>query len=402
MPSNFSKKVFSALVITSAAISSSAYANNYQGNLTGDWAGNRTTLSDAGIEFEAVYTADFMSNLSGGIRQGSDYMGNLDITATFDGEKLYGVEGQTIFLYFLNNHGGTFDATNVGSVQGLNNIETGRPHTSKLYEAWIQQNFWDDELSFLAGLYDLNSEFYVTESSGLFLNSTFGIGTEMAQSGANGPSIFPTTSVAFRAKWQPNDRAYLMGAVLDGVSGDPGDPRGTQISLGHGDGELYAVEGGYTFDFARLALGGWYYTAKAADLNTASTHHNNGIYAMAEKEVFDGGTAFARFGVANEDVNQSDYAWAAGLLIEQPIASREDSQLGIAVSGAHNSDPFKQANPGVDSSEVGFELTYSDQLTPWLRIQPDVQYTINPGTVGTSAANISDSWVAGARVEITF
>lgn len=378
-------------------------AEDYGGNLSGDWSGARTSLSKRGIEIEAIYTADFMSNLAGGLRRGSDFLGNVDVTATFDGEKLFGLAGSTIFLYFLNNHGGTFDATHVGSVQGVDNIETGRPHTSSLYEAWIEQAFFDDRFSVRAGLYDLNSEFYVTDSSGLFLNSTFGIGTEFAQSGVNGPSIFPTTSLAARVKWQPDENAYVMAAVLDGVPGDPDDPRGTQISLGNGDGALVVAEASYDFNFVRLALGGWYYSSQTDDLLVSGRSENNrGIYALAEKEVFDRGTVFARLGFANPDVNQTDFAWATGLVIDHVFKSRENSQFGIAVSGAHNSDAFRQSNPGVDSQEIGVELTYSDQITPWLRIQPDIQYTINPGTVGTSGARVRDSLVIGSRFEIIF
>jgi carbohydrate-selective porin OprB len=57
-----------------------------------------------------------------------------------------------------------------------------------------EKNLLDNQFSVLAGLYELNSEFYRLQSAGLFLNSSFGIGPEFSQSGLEGPSIFPSTS----------------------------------------------------------------------------------------------------------------------------------------------------------------------------------------------------------------
>lgn len=58
-----------------------------------------------------------------------------------------------------------------------------------------------------------------------------------------------------------------------------------------------------------------------------------------------------------------------------------------------------QRDAGIDAvrNETGFELTYSDQVTPWLRLQPDVQLVIDPN--GDRARD--DAWVAGLRIAIT-
>ena len=84
--------------------------------------------------------------------------------------------------------------------------------------------------SLLLGLYDLNSEFDVIETAGLFLNSSFGIGAEYGSSGRNGPSIFPATSFGARLSGQPVQSLFIRGAVLDGVPGDPPPPEGVDAS----------------------------------------------------------------------------------------------------------------------------------------------------------------------------
>ena len=77
-------------------------------------------------------------------------------------------------------------------------------------------------------------------------------------------------------------------------------------------------------------------------------------------------------------------------------------RVAFAVATAYNSSPFReamqQAGSIFDHSEVALELTYRAPITPWLAIQPDVQYIINPGT----DPSIGNALVVGARLEFSF
>lgn len=190
--------------------------------LSGDWAGLRTDLYNKGFDFELGYTADAWRNMTGGVAKGNRVNDDLDLVVNIDGEKALGSKGTSAKIYILNNNGGRINDL-VGSNGGIDNIEVPT-RAFKLYEAWIQQNFFDDKISILAGLHDLNSEFYVTDTSGLFINPTYGIGTEMAATGDNGPSIFPYTSLGVRIKATPSENTYVMGAIYDGVPGGSQPP----------------------------------------------------------------------------------------------------------------------------------------------------------------------------------
>lgn len=214
--------------------------------LTGDWGGLRSRLYDKGYDFNATYKVDAWRNYSGGARRGSRVGDNLDVTMEVDGSKAFGWDGSTFLVHVLNNNGGRINEL-VGSNGGIDNIEVPT-HAFKLYQAWIQQNFWDDRVSVLAGLHDLNSEFYVTDTSGLFLNPTYGIGTEMAATGDNGPSIFPYTGLGFRIAVRPTEETYIMGAIYDGVPGDTDRLRGTHIQIDENDGALVVGEAGIQSD----------------------------------------------------------------------------------------------------------------------------------------------------------
>ncbi len=190
--------------------------------------------SGKAFEWSATYKGELVSNRSGGISQGTDFLGNLDLKLTLDTGKISGWQGGKFFLYGLYDHGGK-PSQRVGDAQVTSNIET--PVTTfKLHEAYLEQTLPGDRMSLLLGLHDLNASFYSNESAGIFMNSSFGIGADLAQTGDNGPSIFPTTSMAVRLSGQVTDKLSLQAAVFDAIPGSLNDPRGTHVSLASDEG----------------------------------------------------------------------------------------------------------------------------------------------------------------------
>ena len=130
------------------------------------------------------------------------------------------------------------------------------------------------------------------------------------------------------------------------------------------------------------------------------------IYGLGEYNIYreteDQGLAiYGRFGYANADVNQLQYYLGAGLNYTGLISHRDQDQLGLAVATAFNGSKFEQAQSdagtSVEDAEVNLELTYRACLTPWLVLQPDFQYIINPGTDPT----LKNAFLAGLRWEVS-
>lgn len=398
--------LFLSLVLTTT-ISTPAHAEEEVANyaeetLSGNWNGLRTQLHDDGYDFELNYTVNFWRNFSGGAGKGNRVLDNLSLVMDIDGEKAFSSEGTSAHIYLLNNFGGRINDL-VGSNGGIDNMEVPE-QAFKLYEAWIQQNFFDDKLSILAGLHDLNSEFYVTDTSGLFINPTYGIGTEMAATGDNGPSVYPYTSLGLRIALTPMQNTYLMGAIYDGVPGDLNRPRGTHIRFNDNDGALVVAEGGIkSDDWGHYGAGVWKYTAKRADqLTTTDMAHSRGFYFLAERSFYNDDTrdisSFGRLGFTGGDIEQFKNNWSVGVVLSGYVPTRPDSQIGFAVTQSTNSSKFKAANAPVDGKETQFELTYADRPLPWLTVQPDLQYTVNPGT----DPMLDNAWTGGIRLSIDF
>ena len=348
---------------------------------------------------QLTYTGEVIGNAAGGLRRGTRYLDNLDIVLEANMEELVGWGGAHVHVYGLYNNGKSI-SDRVGDTQAVSNIETGTS-ALRLYEAWIDQKI-GDHLSLRAGLYDLNSEFDALDAAGLFVSSPHGIGTDFAQSGQNGPSIFPSTSLAARLAVSPAEGWTVRAAVLDGVPGNPAHPGRTAVKLGHGDGALLVGEVEAPLGGGKLLLGHWRYTADF-DRNdgNAPGDGNAGTYVRAEVPLIERSgrkvDAFARLGTASGRYNMFDRFASGGLKFSGWISGRDEDEFGIAVAAAFTSDSWRAATGG-GASEVAVEATYRAQVAPWLAVQPNIHYIHRP----SADPAIANALVIGLRAEASF
>lgn len=346
------------------------------------------------VELSFVYTADITATVSGGADSKARYLDNYDLVADADLDRLIGWKGARAHVYGLGNFGKRPNDS-AGTLEGVNNIEVSR-QTVHLFEAWVEQDFGGASL--LAGLYDLNSEFYASESSSLLIAPPFGIGSELAANGPNGPSIFPTTALAARLRVPVNNgKGYLLAGALNARAQTWGDKGGIDTSFD--DGVLMIGETGHIFGPAKVAFGIWAYSQKREDgiatdaLGNPRKRTAWGAYGMAEARLAGGEDgprldAFLRGGAS--EGRTTDFSWAAhsGFLYGPVWSGREDSALSLGLRFARTSGPFRAlaraAGDTPASGEYGLELTYADRIAPFLLLQPDVQIIANPG--GLSSA----------------
>lgn len=351
-------------------------------------------------------------------------MGNTEAGVKIDFEELLGWGATTAYIHYHSQLGSKFNRDYIGSFIGVDNIESGI-NTGQFNHAWVQKNFSSDSLSVLAGLYAIDYEFYVTETSGIFLQPPYGMANDMAQSGKNGPPIFPVGALAVRVKYTSPGKIYLQGVLADGTPGDPDDHRGTHIKLGNGDGTLTVVEFGYIPEggetppestrqggheegeyFNKTAIGFWRYSARFYDLDPASQsfHPSHGAYFLAERTLTveknhpaSRLAGFIRFGTASKDIHQADWTGSMGLRYRGMIADRDNDIAGVAVTVSHASDKYRYLH-NAESSQTAVEATYRAQINPWFALQPTLQYIANPNM----DAALGNACVVGARLEVAF
>lgn len=354
-----------------------------------------------GATLSVSYIGDLWTVVDGAEDDSLVYLENADIALEVDLEHTFEWQGATVFLRGLYNNANSISEI-AGDAQIVSNIETG-VNAVRLYEAWLEQKI-GQRFSLKAGLYDLNSEFDVLDSAGLFINSAHGIGSVIGLSGENGPSIFPVTSLGVRVSVEPADGWIIRSVLLDGVPGDPENPDETTIKLGDGDGAVLVSEVEAPFGPGKLLFGHWRYTSDFETFKGDASKGNDGWYLRVEQQLLSGVTdeetsltGFVRFGVGEGRFNAFDRFVSGGIAISAPLESRPSDAFGVALAAAFPSDQYKLAT-GSKSTEVNLELTYSAKLTNWLRIQPDIQYIFNPS--GSPAGG--NVLVAGIRFKLGF
>lgn len=337
---------------------------------------------------EITYTADVTGVVAGGSTRAGRYLDNLDIIVDGDLERLVGLRGAKVHVYLLNNGGGEPNAL-AGTLQGVDNIEVA-DQGARLYEFWVEQDFGGDRGSVLAGLYDVNSEFYSTAASDLLIAPPFGIGSELAATGPNGPSIFPSTALSVRLRLGSSEGRYVQAAAINADASTLGDEAGIDADFDHGG--LFLAEAGWTGP-VRLAIGGWRYSDEQDDIRELTPGGDpaasvaQGAYVLAEGTFHEPESGpvvrgFLRAGLSDGDTTDFEGGWQAGVRLDRVFAARPDSAFSLGFHQGLLSDKaranFRDAGISPARAEEGVEATFADTFGP-VTIQPSVQWIRNAG-----------------------
>ncbi len=92
-----------------------------------------------------ISIGEILSNLSGGIKEGTIYEGLLKLTLQLDLKKIAGWEGASIFASALYPHGNGLSKDYTGDFNILSNIDAY--DSVRLFELWFQQKLFDGKMS---------------------------------------------------------------------------------------------------------------------------------------------------------------------------------------------------------------------------------------------------------------
>jgi len=355
--------------------------------LTGNWGGVRDGIEDWGLTIGGSYTMDWTNVVSGGRRQKSSYRHLFDVNATFDLEKLVGLNGGQVFVDFYSaaGDGASEDA---GDIQGLSNIETG--HVDQIAELWYEQWLFDQFLRVKVGKVDANTEFAFANAAGEVINSSAGFS----------PTIFPLPSypdpaMSVNAFVYPCEWFYAGAGLYDGATQDGYATGGRGPSTFFSDDKssdwfliaeagLTAEKLGFLTD-ARLAIGGWHHSGSFDTFDADTDDGTSGFYCVGECRLWSpepdnaeserGLFAFAQYGWADPEVSEVHNHVGFGLTLVGVCDCRPDDAIAAYISWADLSD---ETGAGFDEDETVVELAYAFQVTPAFVLRPDIQFIFNP------------------------
>jgi porin len=446
--------LLAAFVVAPASKSAAAAEGLFeQDKLTGDWGGARQTLKDAGVDLGVNYIAETLSNPVGGFKRTTIYQGLVTPSVNLDLEKLVNWPGATFYTDALQISGHGLSQNAIGNLLAVSTIEA-LPST-RLHDLWLQQEAFDRQLSLRVGQIALDDEFYISQYSANFINSTFGCPDLLSIDLPSGGPCYPFAVPGARLRVAPTAGVTLSAAVFNGNPAPPGpgdpqvrNPSGTNFLIGVG-GSLVLAELACSFDvqpdvstaLSDAKLGGWYHTGEFPDLRRDSTgrsladpisngipaaHRSNfGLYMVLDKMLWQppeaagrGLAGFLRVGGAAGDRNLISLEVDAGMTYKGLLPGRELDLIGLGASYGRIGGAARRlagdaarvtgVEQPVRDYETVLEVTYQLNVTPWLVLQPDLQLVLHPG--GHVAAPfpapagqpIPNALVLGIRSTITF
>ena len=419
-----------------------------RGTLSGDWGGLRTRLEQSGLTIGLQEQSELWGNATGGLSRGGAYDGLLTLSVAVDLEKAIHWPNASLSASAFQIHGVGPTPLRVGALQTISSIEATA--SAKLFDLWFEQKLLGGKLSLRLGQEGVDEELMLTQYGALFLNSAFGLPPLLALDLPSGGPSYPLAAPFARALYQPTGELTLIGAVY---TADPAPPGAGDPQLRDRHGTAFRLVD-HAIGFAELwyspeilarygqpgtyKIGAWYASGAFLDplrdttglslADPASTGEpqlhagDHGFYAVIDQMIWkkpnteaQGVGLFVRVMQAPQDRNLADLYVGGGISWKGLVPTRSHDEAGLAVShvgiGAaavhlgENAIFFTGFGTPVSPGETILEATYRARLTPWLELQPDLQYVVNPGAgvpSTESPAPLKNALIFGVRVTVDF
>jgi len=425
-----------------------------QQRLAGEFLGYRPKAETNGVVLSVQSISDLLGNTTGGASTGTTYSGLINLGLAVDLQKAIGWEGASFkntWLWLYGNNGNNLSASSVGNALNVSSI-AGQP-AFRCYELWFQQNAFHDVISLRGGLIPVDTEFMLSDTASLFVNSTFGAPALFTMNIPNAGPTYPMATPGLRLAVQPTSWLTLRTVF---AQANPFEQtkniHGFDWNLGSAGGLLNINEAEADWNKGASAkglpgyakLGFWFQRGQGQQqsdepgysfVSPDACSYNNGFYGIIDQKLYtpsstsppkDGGkesssgketktaqeppstgttkglSSFARIGFSPNLSSIVGFYSDMGLVYTGLIPTRNADKLGLAFSyaqvGTQQLQNAARSTPSGASFEGVAELSYSIRLAPAIAIQPDLQYILHPG--GTQ--QYGNALVVGVRAVVDF
>lgn len=394
-------------------------------------------LADEGITLALSYTGEAATNVSGGLRRDAAYTGQVYVGADVDMNRIAGIGGGTIHVAITNRHGESLSALAIGNNTSVQEV-WGTQNTHLAILTW-EQKLFGDRLVVEAGrsqanIHFLNSPYYCHFQT----NSACGNPTFVFKN--SNFTYFPASSWMAKARVQITPLWFAHAGVYE-VNPDRkrANDHGFNFSARNATGVVMPWEVGYGDDqrTTRLPghyiLGGWIDRGDYADplrddrggvailsgRPAATLHGRSGLYARFDQMLTrpdpSSDRGLALFGVAMTNLSgrvEESHFLELGLLQTGTFPGRDTDTIGFVINDQRFSDLAMERMRAARISAGGdgrinrhqymMELAYGAQITPAIRISPNIQYIINPDQTGAPfrTRNIGNALVLGFKFTV--
>lgn len=389
--------------------------------LTGNWFGWRERLTDLGLQVALTYTADILGNATGGMNRKVRYFHNVGLDFLFDLNTLVHIPGAHFHLAVSQRTGNSLSDEDIGNVFNVAQVCCG-PITEVVTAAWEQELF-DDQLGIRAGHLSMGDDFATSPLYWQYVTS--GIDGNPGSLVFNVPfTEYPDATIGARIRGRPAEHLTLqVGVYNDDL--DANAAHGGNFAVNFSDGVMVLAEIRYHDHFGdvqqalpgHFSIGGFYHTGRfhkldapaGSNLPSDNVYGNGGVYGAIDQMVWRFADApdprgvlpfVSVVGAPHAEVSAIPFFFDAGVVVRGPIRSRPYDDVLFGLLYGEFSNVLRQgqraAGEPLQHFEMVLEWSYILQLTPWLQLQPDIQYVIEPGGTG----RIPNALVLGAQIAI--
>jgi porin len=388
----------------------------------GDLWGLRETLAKSGLTLSGTYTAEIFGNVNGGIRRGVISEGLVELDLDIDLEKNIGLiggclhfAGYEIYGSGLSRDGYTGDLSTVSSIDAYN--------TARIAEYWYEQKLFGDRLSLKIGQFISENEFYYSDYANLFICGSFGAYTFLVSNFPFAPN-YPMSASGIRLLVHATPKLDFKIGVYSGSTLSEQENNSSLPEIRGKDGLISFYEAVYRINQEQNATGlpgtcklGAIFHSRyqgALNANPGSVDRSGyGFYLTVDQAIWQKPQSvsqskapslglFTRLGYMPEDFAFVSHYVEGGFNYNGIFPGRNDDVFGVGVThsgiSSEASSLSERARGPRYTSETLIEATYAAKITPWLTLQPDFQYIINPGATGS----VRNAVVIGARSTLTF
>ncbi len=412
-------------------------------HLLGNWGGARSYLADRGVNILADYLTEDFGNISGGRKQGFDYVGQVGVELDLDFAKIAGLNGFSTHTIIVQRAGRNTSADYIGDSLGtVQEIYGGGGGVlAHMVYTYAEQELANRRLDIAAGWLPVGTFFAASPLYCDFVN-VLGCGNPHPIPNYPGEPDWPAATFGGQVRALPTLDTYLMVGAFQ-VNPKFGGRSGFSWGRTGTTGVSIPVEVGYTPRFGannlvgHYKLGYDYDSSRYPDLLQDAAGQpfvlsgrpprlrssRSEYYALVDQMLLrtgkgdtDGVIALAGYIHADRNISPLSDQVFAGAVSSAAVIGRPDDSFGAMFHWIHTSgrltttQELEQASGqsltsggfgpvyGLQNHEEVVELEYTAKVYRGVTVEPDFQYILRPGATGATR----DAAVLGVRTNVQF
>jgi porin len=298
------------------------------------------------------------------------------------------------FLLVQNTHGRGLSQDFIGDAQTISNIDS-LGNIMQVSEYWWEFGLLENRLNVRLGKQEVNTEFLVVDLAQDFIQASFGL------SPGAGPPSYPNPSMAVVVIADLTESLRLKVGIWDALAdGGSWGFSGNEATITLGELECkYALLGGRLPGVVDVGTG---YASGGSALGLRFPS-NYGYYVQVEQMLYREdardeddrqglgvfASIFPRFLNGASPVLTFKNDFVCGIVYRGLFPGRDADVIGAGAAWARFTEPGRDEETAVD-------VIYKAQITPWLSLQPDLQYILSPSGI------YRDALAVGLRFQMAF